>query len=481
MKNQLEPKAIWEYFYQICTIPRASGKEEKILAFLMDFAQSNGLEYRQDKTGNLLITKPATKGYEQSPSVLLQSHVDMVCEKNSGYTFNFDTDPIIPVIDGEWMRAQGTTLGADNGIGVATQMAVLTDQHLIHGPVECLFTIEEETGLTGALGLEPGFFESKLLINLDSEDEGELFIGCAGGLRSMAKTSFTSHKPKGDRAYKIKLSGLKGGHSGDQIDKGFANANKLLARLISELLGPFQLARFEGGNKSNAIPREAYAIVVGQIEHETMLQRLCTDFQTIFANEYKHTEPEISLTATPCPLPGSCIANIDAERFLKALLACANGVFSMSFEMPGLVETSSNLAAVKWTENHCLEIITSQRSSIESKKSEIAQSVKSCFELAEMEVFQSGSYPGWAPKIDSELLTLCAQSYEKLFHKKPVIRAIHAGLECGLFLDKYPYLDMISFGPTMYGVHSPDERILIPTVEKFWNHLSDVLQEIAKR
>lgn len=481
MNPQLPPQALWDYFYSICKIPRASGKEAKILAFLIDFANTHGLEYKQDGTGNLLICKPASSGCESAPALLLQSHVDMVCEKNSQIQFNFDTDPIVPVIEGEWMKAKDTTLGADNGIGVAAQLAILADRTLTHGPLECLFTVEEETGLNGALGLEPDFFKSQVLINLDSEDEGELFIGCAGGLRTVARTSFTSHKPKGDKAYKIKLYGLKGGHSGDQIDKGFANANKLLARVVMEAMESFQLARFEGGNKSNAIPREAWAIVVGTATQEKALLDLCAKFQSIFAQEYAHTEPTVALTAIPCPMPGSCIANLDALRFLKALSACVNGVFSMSFEMPGLVETSSNLAAVRWTENHCIEILTSQRSAIESKKTEIAQSVRACFELADMQVESSDAYPGWAPKMDSQILQIAKTCYEKRFGSTPVIRAIHAGLECGLFLEKYPYLDMISFGPTIYGVHSPDERIWIPTVEKFWQHLTDVLQEIGRR
>ncbi|WP_430816823.1 aminoacyl-histidine dipeptidase [Carboxylicivirga sp. RSCT41] len=477
----LQPQEVWKHFEAICNVPRPSKKEEKIIEFLLKFAEDNGLEAHKDHIGNVLIRKPATAGRENVKSVVLQSHIDMVCEKNSDKKFDFDNDPITPVIDGEWVKADGTTLGADDGIGMAAQMALLVADNIEHGPIECLFTVDEETGLTGAFELKEGFFDSKILLNLDSEDDGELFIGCAGGVDTIAKFPFTTVAVDKGFAFKVTVSGLKGGHSGDDIHKGLGNANKIINRFLWEASEKYdlRLASFDGGNLRNAIAREAHAIAVVPASYKEQVR---VAYNMLFHDvqmELKVTEPELRMKLESVDLPEFVMDHESQSRLLNALYACPHGVIEMSRDIEGLVETSTNLASVKMKDDHVF-VTTSQRSSVESAKEDIANMVMSVFKLAGADARHTDGYPGWAPNTDSEILKITKESYEALFKEEPVVRAIHAGLECGLFLEKYPGMDMISFGPTIRGAHSPDERIEIVTVQKFWKHLIDVLDRIPE-
>jgi len=480
--SELQPNAVWTYFEEICQVPRPSTKEEKIIDYLLQFAAKHNLEAKSDAVGNVVICKPATQGKENVKTVVLQSHVDMVCEKNNDVEHNFDTDPICPLIDGEWVKAKGTTLGADDGIGIAAAMAVLTATDIEHGPMECLFTIDEETGLTGAAALEHGFITGNVLINLDSEDEGELFIGCAGGKDTVAEFEYKWKKaPKKSMAYKITVKGLTGGHSGDDINKGRGNSNKILTRFLYDATELFDLriGEFDGGNLRNAIPREAVATVTIPKKFRKEFIHLFEKFAEDVKFELEKTEPELTLELEKAEIPDYVINRLAQWCLLNALLACPHGVITMSERMKGLVETSTNLASVKFTDE-AIVVTTSQRSDVDSMKEYIAASVRAVFELAGAEVTHSFGYPGWAPNTDSEILRITKACYEQKFGNTPIVRAIHAGLECGLFLEKYPSLDMVSFGPTLRGVHSPDERIEIPSVQKFWDLLVDVLKNIPE-
>ena len=480
MLAKLEPQPVWNYFEEICQVPRPSKKEEKIIQYLLDFATKNKLEAKTDAIGNVLICKPASAGMENAPTVVLQSHMDMVCEKNSDKVHNFDTDPIVPLIDGEWVTADGTTLGADCGIGMAASMAVLASKEIKHGPIECLITVDEETGLSGAFALQPGFLSGNILLNLDSEDEGEIFIGCAGGIDTVAKLPYKKESvPTGSFALKLSVTGLLGGHSGDDIHKLRGNANKILTRFLWKASKKYdlKLADFKGGNLRNAIAREAFAeLVIPNADKE----KLVADFNIYSAEmdvEYKLTEPNIKLSHGSTDLPKNVIDDKSCANLLNAIYACPHGVLEMSSRMEGMVETSTNLAAIKFEDEYIL-ITTSQRSEIESRKYFAAEMVESVFLMAGAKVVHSDGYPGWTPNMESKIVKTTVDSYKKLFGKIPVVRSIHAGLECGLFLEKYPALDMVSFGPTIKGAHSPDERINIETTKKFWNHLVDVLQSI---
>jgi dipeptidase D len=476
--KELEPQAIWNYFYDICQVPRPSKKEEKIIQFLLDFAEKHQLEAKRDHIGNVLISKPATPGYENRKTIVLQSHVDMVCEKNKETKFNFEKDAIQPIIDGEWVKAKGTTLGADDGIGMAAQMAVLTASDLEHGPIECLFTVDEETGLTGAFELKEGFFSGHVLINLDSEDEGELFIGCAGGIDTVASFKYKNVPTPGNvYAFSISISNLKGGHSGDDIHKGLGNANKILNRFLWKLDRECEarITSIDGGNLRNALAREANAVVVVPNKYKETAR---AEFNLFFHDvqmELKVTEPDLKMKLETVEVPEHVIEESVQKQLLNALYACPHGVIEMSREIEGLVETSTNLASVKMSDDQIV-VTTSQRSSVESAKVNIANMVESVFLLAGAEVKHTDGYPGWAPNTHSEILKVTEESYQRLFNKKPLVRAIHAGLECGLFLEKYPGMDMISFGPTIRRAHSPDEQINIETVQMFWTHLVDVLR-----
>ncbi|MCD6355117.1 MAG: aminoacyl-histidine dipeptidase [Prolixibacteraceae bacterium] len=478
---QLSPQPLFNYFEEICQVPRPSKKEEKIRRFLLDFAEANRLEAKTDDAGNVLILKPATAGYENSPTIILQTHMDMVCEKNSDKIFDFDNDAIEPMIADGWVTANGTTLGADCGIGIAAQLAVLTSAEIKHGPIECLITVDEETGLTGAFNLKPGFLTGSVLLNLDSEDEGEIFIGCAGGVDTIATFNFEKEKiPENTMPLKISISGLKGGHSGDDIDKNRGNANKILTRFLWKTSGKYHLslANFKGGNLRNAIAREAFAEVVVTSKEAEQFIRDFNIFSSEVKFEFEISDPGLTLEIDKIDVPEFVVDKRIQQNLLNALLACPHGALEMSTRMPGMVETSSNLAAVEFIEDNRILITTSQRSEIESRKLWAAGMVESVFLLAGATVEHTDGYPGWTPNPDSKVLKIVVDSYKKLFGVQPNVRSIHAGLECGLFLEKYPTLDMVSFGPTIRGAHSPDERLDIEATGKFWKHLVEVLKNI---
>lgn len=477
----LEPRLVWEQFDAITRVPRPSKNEEKIREYLVRFAAQHGIACHTDKIGNVVMRKPATPGYEQRPPVILQSHMDMVCEKNSGVEFDFMRDAIRTRIEGEWVRAEGTTLGADDGIGMAAALAVLIDPGAEHGPLEALFTVDEETGLTGAFELGEGMLTGKYLINLDSEDEGEIFIGCAGGIDTIATFRYTAEQaPKNYTFFRVDVSDLQGGHSGDDIDKGRVNSNKIVARLLWEGMQRFELrlSYFDGGNLRNAIPREAYAIF-------GVPTRLAADFRKCFelfsadlGAECRMCEPNFKISLNEMPAVDHVIDEKTQFGLVYSLVGVPNGVIAMSMALPGLVETSTNLASVKFRDGGTIVVTSSQRSSVESAKTYVMQMVESVFALAGADVAHSDGYPGWAPDTSSRLLAVSVESYRRLFGREPKVRAIHAGLECGLFLEKYPELEMVSFGPTLRGVHSPDERLEIATVAKFWAHLNDILRTL---
>jgi dipeptidase D len=478
--DQLNPARFWHYFLQICRIPHPSKKEEKIVQYIQDFGNKLGLETKTDETGNVLIRKPGTPGKENLQSVILQCHIDMVCEKNSDTVHDFEKDPIVPWIDGEWVKAKGTTLGADDGIGIAAILAILESTTIPHGLLECLFTIDEETGLTGAFGIKPGLLKSRILINLDSEDEGQLFIGCAGGADTTARFELeTEPVPEGSSGYKVSITGLKGGHSGDDINKGLGNAVKILNRFLWNATREFYLgvSSIDAGNLRNAIAREGFAIIALPQEHETGFENYAKHYQEILVEELHTTEPNVKFVVETCPLPDTLLKPDLEFWLLNALYACPHGVIGFSRDIPNFVETSTNLASVKFTEDK-IQVTTSQRSSVESAKKDVLDMVASVFDLAGAEVEQSTGYPGWKPNPDSILLRLCVNSYRKLFQQEPKVLAIHAGLECGLIGAIYPGMDMISFGPTIKGAHSPDERLEIKSAVKFWDLLLDVLQNI---
>jgi dipeptidase D len=477
--KQLEPQMMWQYFYEITQIPRPSKKEEKIRDYLVEFGQELGLETIVDKTGNVLIRKKATPGHENKKMVVLQSHMDMVCEKNNDVEFNFDTDPIIPRIDGEWVKATGTTLGADDGIGIAASMAILADDSIEHGPLEALFTMDEETGLTGAFGLSDNLLQSKILLNLDSEDEGELFIGCAGGRDTLAELYFKKQIiNQGWNSFKLTVGGLNGGHSGDDINKGLGNANKLIARILNHLQNKYsiQLCHIDCGNLRNAIAREGEAIFTCSLED---LSQDIKEYESLFKAEYHKTEPGLFVKIEQAPTPEFSIDDKSFSNLINSLLACPHGVLAMSQDIDDFVETSTNLASVKMKEDFVL-ITTSQRSSVDSALDAACDMVGATFMLAGAEVKHTDGYPGWAPNPESEIVEITRQAYIDLFKKEPKVLAIHAGLECGLIGKKYPGLDMISFGPTIKGAHSPDERMKIDTAKMFWDHLVEVLKRIPK-
>lgn len=478
MKN-LKPEEVWSYFEEILKIPRLSKQEEQINAYLKDFATKHNLPFKQDKAGNCLISKPATPGYEDRQIIILQSHVDMVGEKLLDVEHDFTRDPIKVFETNGWITADGTTLGADDGIGVAASLAILAADNLQHGPLECLFTVDEETGMTGAFGLEKGFMKGNILLNLDSEDEGEIFIGCAGGIDTIGKLEKREIDcNKQAVALKFILEGLQGGHSGDEIHKGFGNAIKLMARLLWDITRccDIRIAHFEGGKLRNAIPREASATVVLDQGVAEAVKVCFAKFLSEVSLELKQIEPGFKMSMEEVDVPGKCIDPKVQEKLLNTLHACPHGVIAWSSEIEGLVETSTNLAVVKDTGNGMLEVITSQRSSVASAKRDIADRIAAVFHLGGLEVTHSDGYPGWKPDTSSPILAISKKVYRDLFKTDPEVKAIHAGLECGLFLEKYPDLDMISFGPTIKGAHTPEEKIQIESVSKFWDFLLEMLR-----
>ncbi|MCH5238756.1 MAG: aminoacyl-histidine dipeptidase [Muribaculaceae bacterium] len=481
--KDLQPALVWGAFDAITKVPRPSKHEEKIREYLLDFAKQHSIEAKTDKVGNVVMKKPATPGRENAPVVVLQAHMDMVAEKNSDVEHDFLKDPIETFIDGDWVKAKGTTLGADNGIGMAAALAALADAEIEHGPLEALFTVNEEIGLEGAENLGEGMISGKILINLDSEDDGEIFIGCAGGIDTTAIFTYKrSFSPDNFNYYKVKVTGLLGGHSGGDIHLGRANANKLIARFIWNCSNKWniEVCSFKGGNLRNAIPREAEAIFGINERHREEIAKYLHEYAEAIRNEFKGVEPSLKLEIEKADKPEYCIDSETSLKLIRALYSAPHGVISMSREIEGLVETSTNLAAVKMDEESKIVVTTSQRSSLESRKNDIAGQVEAHFQLAGAEVSHSDGYPGWAPNVESKVMKISEEAYEELFGVKPKIKAIHAGLECGLFLTKNPELDMVSIGPTMRDVHSPDEKLLIPTVDKFWKHLCLILKKISE-
>lgn len=478
---ELKPARVFEQFAEINKIPRPSKHEEKMIEYLKEFAEKRNLEHEVDETGNVIIRKPATKGHENAPMVSLQSHMDMVCDKLVDVDINFQTDAIQTYVDGEWLTAKGTTLGADDGIGCAIELAILDSDDIEHGPIECVFTRDEETSLTGAMGMKAGFMKGDMLINLDSEDEGQIFISCAGGKTTSAKFTFTREQaPEGYFFLQASIKGLKGGHSGDDINKKRANAIKILTRFLYKELEKMDLhlASFNSGKLHNAIPRDGVIVfAVPASEKETVR----VDWNVFTANVEE--EYHVSDTAMEFNLESAeATAVIEkgvSHRFILAMQAVDNGVFAMCQDeaLAYMVETSNNVASVITSDNE-INIVTSQRSNVMSNLENETNTVKAAFELAGAEVKMSDGYPAWKMNPDSKLTKVAVESYKKLFGKEPIVKGIHAGLECGLFSERYPNLDMVSFGPTLRDVHTPDERLYIPTVQMVWDHLLDILKNV---
>ena len=482
IKN-LEPKALWEIFYDLTQIPRPSKKEAKAIEFAKQFGERAGLETIVDRIGNVVIKKPATPGYENRKGVILQGHLDMVPQKNSDSGHDFEKDPIDAYINGDWVMAKGTTLGADNGMGVAAALAVMADKTLKHGLIEVLLTIDEETGMTGAFQLEKGLLEGKILMNLDSEDEGELYIGCAGGMDTSGRLSYTEEAvPSGSVAFKLALTGLKGGHSGLDINLGRGNSNLLLCRFLFGATSEFglRLASIDGGSLRNAIPRESFAVITVPQNKKDAFLTAVKEYLDVLKAELGSVESGISFSAEDCEIPVSLI-NIDAAgRMIRAIYGLPNGVIRMIADMHGVVETSSNLAIVK-SGNGNIDIFCLVRSSVDSAKLALSGSIQSVLELAGAEVTHSGSYPGWKPDVDSPILKTMKSVYHENFGKIPEVKVIHAGLECGIIGDSYPGLDMVSFGPTIRFPHSPDEKVLVDSVQKFWDYLVLTLEHVPEK
>lgn len=476
----LEPKPLWNYFHQITQIPRPSKHEKKIAEFIVKFGKDHGLETIVDKTGNVILKKPATKGMENRKGVILQTHLDMVPQKNSDKVHDFTKDPIETVIDGDWVKANGTTLGSDNGIGVAATLAVFASKELKHGPLEALFTIDEETGMTGVFGLEPGMLKGDILMNLDSEDEGELYVGCAGGIDASALKNYSEEpSPKGMVAFKVILKGLKGGHSGVDIALGRANSNKLLFRFLMQAETDFgiRVAEASGGDLRNAIPRESYAVVLVPEIKASEFENFINGYEKMYRAEFSDTEPDLSFKPEKVTVPAKVMNQGDQYRIIRAVFVCPNGVQRMSQAMKGLVETSNNLAIVNCRDGK-FEAHNLTRSSVDSAKEATAWKIAAVFHLIGAEVKLEGAYPGWKPNINSPILKTMSGVYNSMFGKVPEIKAIHAGLECGLIAGVYPNLDMISFGPTIRFPHSPDEKVNIPSVIKFHDFLCGTLKEV---
>ena len=479
--KDLKPALVFEIFDEITKVPRPSKKEEKIRQYLLDFAAKHNIAAKTDAIGNVVMTKPATPGKEDAPTVIMQAHMDMVCESNDK-SFDFENSPITTIVDGDWLHADCTTLGADNGIGMAGALAALIDDKLVHGPLEALFTVDEETGLTGANNLGDGMITGNILLNLDSEDDAEIFIGCAGGVDTTC--TFTYHRsvaPTDFHYFKFDISKGLGGHSGGDIHLGRANANKLLARFLWTLAQAHAvtLAEIDGGNLRNAIPRAAHAVFGVDSANKENVRVAFNRFVADVENEYKGLEPTLAFDLESVDRPEFCVDSDTTTKLIRSLYCAPHGVISMSRDLEGLVETSTNLASVKMKDANQIVVTTSQRSSVESRKWDIANQVEALFTLAGAEVSHGDGYPGWAPNMDSQIMKIASEAYEELYGVKPAIKAIHAGLECGLFLEKYPHLDMVSFGPTLQGVHSPSERMYIPAVERYWGQLTRILEKVA--
>ncbi len=481
--RNLEPKALWNNFADLNAVPRPSKKEEKVIEFMLNFGKSLNLETFQDKIGNVIIKKPASKGMEDRTTVILQSHLDMVHQKNGDTIFDFDKQGIEMSIDGDWVTANGTTLGADNGIGVASIMALLTSTDIPHPALEAMLTIDEETGMTGAKYLDGSKYEGKILLNLDTEDDDELSIGCAGGIDTNTSYNYALEDVNSDSVvYEISIKGLLGGHSGMDIDKGRGNANKLMTRILFKLKSEveFQLISFDGGSLRNAIPREATSIIAFSNSDKSKVETIVNDFISLLKFELKTVENHLVITFFNTTSNDKAIAKNDFIKIINTLYSAPNGVFRMSPDIDGLVESSSSLARVI-IKNGSFDTQSLQRSSVESTKADVANTIRAAFENMGAEVVQSGDYPGWQPNPNSPILTIMTDLYRKLFNEEPKVKACHAGLECGILGEHLPGVDMISFGPNIRAAHSPDEKVQISSVQKYWGYLLEVLLAIPRK
>ncbi len=479
----IEPQIVWDYFEELCQHPRPSKNEVKVIEWLKSWAAQNNYETQSDKTGNLIIRKPATPGMENRKPICIQGHVDMVCEKNRDVEFDFDNDPIQPYIDGDWVKARGTTLGADNGIGIAMGLALMSDPTVKHPPLEILCTLDEETGLTGAITLGTDMLKCEILINLDSEEDGHFTIGCAGGINTSASYKYEADTVPADSvAYEVAIKGGRGGHSGIEIHDGRANAAKFLARLIFSLQKKFdaRLSSFDSGNKHNAIPREGFAVVTVPASQEKDFVAFIGEFDKTIRNEYRTKEPELTALCTKTTIPARVMTKEFQRRLIYSFRAMPHGVSRMSPDIKGLVQTSSNFAVIQTLANE-VTVLTSQRSSVESEKINIAERVTAVLELGGAEAKMGDGYPAWEPNMDSPILKSAVEIYEKMYGKKPVIEAIHAGLECGLIGEKYPGMDMLSFGPNLEEVHTPNEKIQISSTQRTWNLLKEIVLNIPAK
>ncbi len=476
--RQLEPKALWNHFSDLNAVPRPSKKEERVIAFMKAYGEKLGLPTIVDEAGNVIIKKPATKGMEDKITVVLQSHLDMVHQKNAATPFDFDTQGIEMLVDGDWVKANGTTLGADNGIGVASIMAILESKDIPHPAIEALFTIDEETGMTGALALKGGVLSGSILLNLDTEADHELTIGCAGGVDVTAVGTYQSNKPTHAQAVKITVKGLTGGHSGMDIHRGRANANKLMNRLLFQLQSYIEIASIDGGSLRNAIPRESVAVVC--VTDKAKLEKEVKALEQVLKAEYQTTDPNLMVSLENCELPTIVLETQFQKQLLYSLYACPVGIYRMSPDIEGLVQTSNNLARVIVKDgNYQFQCLT--RSSVDTEKKDLQLAITSAFELLGAKVTASGAYPGWTPKPSSTIVNLMSELYKELFKAEASVSACHAGLECGILGTNYPQMQMISFGPNITGAHSPDERVQISSVQKFWGFLLETLKRIPKQ
>ena len=477
--SDLEPKPLWKNFSDLNAVPRPSKKEERVIKFMQDFGKKLNLPVHTDKAGNVIITKPASKGMENRATVVLQSHLDMVHQKNADTSFDFDKEGIKMFVDGDWVKAQGTTLGADNGIGVATIMAVLQSTDIVHLPIEALFTIDEETGMTGALELQGGLFKGSIMLNLDTEDDNELTIGCAGGVDVTATGTFKMQAPRHNKAFKLMLKGLSGGHSGMNIIEGRANANKLMNRMLLTFVHDLdaEVSVIDGGSLRNAIPRESFATLVFSEKNVAAATQQVNNYLTILKQEYKTTDPNLTIVFEPAEMPGKVIGKEDVLAFMRSIYSCPNGIYRMSPDIAGLVQTSNNIARVLVKDGE-YQVQCLSRSSVDSEKADLQMAITSAFELCGAQVAAAGSYPGWTPDPNAPIVKLMSDLYTELFKDKAHVSAVHAGLECGILGRNYPGMQMISFGPNIRGAHSPDEKVQISSVQKFWKYFLETLKRI---
>ncbi len=477
--RDLEPKPLWNNFADLNAVPRPSKKEERVIQFIKEFGERLGLETFVDETGNVIIKKPATKGMENRQTIAIQSHLDMVHQKNADTDFDFDTQGIEMYVDGDWVKAKGTTLGADNGMGVASIMTLLASKDIAHPALEALFTIDEETGMTGAMGLKGGLLDATIMLNLDTEDDQELTIGCAGGIDVTATGQYEQEQtPAGSKGYKLSVKGLTGGHSGMDIHLGRGNANKLMNRLLSQAEEQFglRIAKIDGGSLRNAIPRESFSELAVPAEKEADFKAFIEEQTAILKTEHKTTDPNLQVILESIDTPANVIASEFAGKLLRVLYACPNGIYRMSPDIEHLVQTSNNLARVL-VDNGEFTVMCLTRSSVDSEKYDLARAIKSALELADASVTFSGSYPGWMPKPDATIVKLMSDLYRYKFNEEPLVNACHAGLECGILGKNYPGMEMISFGPNIRGAHSPDEKVQISSVQKYWEFLLDTLEK----